>query len=67
MSYAGYCRLNPHVTDTSRDVIKAIRKRFTRDAYKAENRTARHAYIRAILQEHDKARELFRAVQRGLY
>lgn len=60
MSYARYCRLNVHVAASRREVIRKARSRLAPAGKSRAQRTARHAFIRAMLQEHESARELVR-------
>lgn len=57
--YARYCRLNLHVHDSNRTLIRAVRRRFTpRAARDPAQREARKFIYRRMIEEHRKARAL---------
>jgi hypothetical protein len=60
MSYAQYCRLNVSVGATNREVIKsASRKIKKKSRFNREQRAPRHAFYRAMIAQHNKAKSLF--------
>jgi len=64
--FAAYCRLNLHVGQSWRDVVRATsatikpRHRFARSV-----RSARHKWFRMMLDEHLDAQELYRVAMGG--
>lgn len=65
MSYGLYCRLNVHVLDSNRTVIRALRKKFSPKARTRRYRTQRHSMIREVLRIHRKEAELYLDVMEG--
>ncbi|MFM7010330.1 MAG: hypothetical protein ACKO0Z_13540 [Betaproteobacteria bacterium] len=59
MSYSQYCRLNVSVGATGREVIKrASQKIKKKSRFNRDQRMARHAFYRAMLAQHNKAKKL---------
>lgn len=63
MYFAQYNRLNLHVTDSNRAVIRAARQRLKPSARRSRDvRSERHAFFRAMLEQHKAASRLYREV-----
>lgn len=57
--YAFYCRLNVHIYDSPRTVIRAIRRKIAdKPARDPALRETRKELYRRVLQEHNKSRAL---------
>ena len=60
MHYQFYQRLNLHVGETDRTVIRATLKRIRKHHRYARNKRAeRHDFIRKVLHEHHEERKLY--------
>lgn len=59
--YALYCRLNVHVHDCPRSVIRAVRRKFCPKAARdPAQRESRKVIYRRILEQHEHARDIVR-------
>ena len=58
--YGTYCRLNLHVSDPPRELIRRAWRDLKPAAKLADLRESRHAFMRAVLWHHERARELVR-------
>lgn len=64
--YGTYCRLHVPVWATTREVIRAAQtKLMPRARYSRQDRTARHAFYRTMLDYHAKARRLYDHARTG--
>jgi hypothetical protein len=64
--YSTYLRLDVHVGASSREVIKAAKSKLLRVVwYARQHRDGRHNYYRRMLEHHERAQYLYRAVQTG--
>jgi hypothetical protein len=59
--FGTYCRLNVHCLAPTREVMQALRKRLSREAFHHSNRKERHRLTREILAIHKRQGELFTA------
>jgi len=58
--FAQYCRLNVHVFQSWRDVVRAASRKINPKSRFARNvRAGRHKWYRAMLREHLNARQLY--------
>jgi hypothetical protein len=58
MSYAQYCRLHLSVADSNRTLVRHAQKMLSVEGRSAAMRKVRHDWLRAMIAEHDKARNL---------
>ncbi len=66
MSYAIYCRLDLHVTASSRKVVAATHGLLRKESrHGRKRRTERHKLIRDMLKEHQEAQDEYLEVMRG--
>ena len=66
MSYAIYCRLDLHVTASSRKVVAATHGLLRKESRQSrKRRTERHKLIRDMLKEHREARDEYLEEMRG--
>lgn len=63
--YSLYLRLDLHVTESPRAVIRAARSRLAPSGRSRAQRQARHDYLRDMLAYHVDALDLYRRVQSG--
>ncbi len=64
MRFAQYCRLNLHIMDSNRMLLREASRKLVKEHRYARNgiRRLRHAYYRDMLAEHKDAQELYRRV-----
>ena len=60
MTFAQYCRLNVHVGASARTVVRKAHRMLSTKGRKRAQRDARHKWLRAILDCHCQARDLYR-------
>ena len=66
MFWGTYCRLNLHVSASTRDVLRAAQKVIKPEArYSRKARKQRHFFYRNMLAMHNRAVELYQKVNTG--
>ena len=65
--YYLYTFLDMPAWASDREVVRATLKRIASDKKGRDCRTQRHAFIRAMVKEHGKARDIYNAVQTGTF